>query len=160
MRKFKKVAVGGTFDELHRGHRVLLQRAFEIGDRVLIGLCSDEFVKKLGKPHVTAPYQERLKELEAFLENLNHSGRADIVTLNDPYGPTVADKCIQALVVSEETNQVAERINGYRIEKRLKPLRIIVVKMVPSEDCAPISTTKIRRGEIDREGRLTKRSKN
>ena len=160
MREFKKVAVGGTFDELHRGHKVLLEKAFEIGDRVLIGLCGDEFVKELGKPHVTAPYEERLEELKAFLVNLNHSGRADIITLNDPYGPTVTDRCIQALVVSEETNQVAGRINEYRIEKKLKPLRIIVVRMVPSENCTPISTTKIRRGEIDREGRLTQKSKN
>ncbi|RLI21218.1 phosphopantetheine adenylyltransferase, partial [Candidatus Bathyarchaeota archaeon] len=34
-RKFKAVAVGGTFDEFHRGHRALLSKAFEVGERVL-----------------------------------------------------------------------------------------------------------------------------
>ncbi len=157
MSKFRKVAVGGTFDEFHRGHKVLLQRAFEIGYYVVIGLCSDEFVMKLAKPHVTAPYGERLEGLKAFLEHLNHSGRAEIIPLNDPYGPTIADTCIEALVVSEETKRNAERINELRKEKGLKPLFIVVVTMVPSENCAPISTTRIRWGEIDREGRLTKK---
>ena len=157
MREFKKVAVGGTFDELHRGHKVLLLKSFEIGERVLIGLCSDEFVKRLGKPHVTASYEERLKELKTFLANLNGSERADIIPLNDPYGPTVTDRCIQALVVSEETKLSGAKINEQRRKNGLEPIEIVAINMVPSENCAPISTTRIRRGEMDREGRLTKK---
>ena len=159
MKAFRKVAVGGTFDELHKGHRILLLKAFELGERVLIGLCSDEFVKKLGKPHVTAPYKERLAELKMFLTNVNDSGAAEIIPLFDAYGPTVTDACIQALVVSRETEQTADRINESRIMKGLKPLSIVAINMVPSEDCAPISTTKIRHGEIDREGHLVSRPK-
>ncbi len=83
MKKFRKVAVGGTFDELHRGHKALLAKAFEIGEHVLIGLTSDEFVAKMGKPHMTASYEERLKELEAFLKALGLNGKAEIVPLND-----------------------------------------------------------------------------
>ena len=156
MREFRKVAVGGTFDELHRGHKVLITKAFEIGDCVLIGLCSDEFVKKLGKPHVTASYAERLKELKTFLVNLNVSERAEIITLNDPYGPTVNDRCIEGLVVSQETEATASRINEQRRKAGLPLLKILTVNMVPSENCGPISTTRIRKGEMDHEGRLTK----
>jgi len=156
MREFRKVAVGGTFDELHRGHKVLITKAFEIGDRVLIGLCSDEFVKKLGKPHVTASYAERLKELKTFLVNLNVSERAEIILLNDPYGPTVTDRCIEGLVVSQETEATASRINEQRRKAGLPLLKILTVNMVPSENCGPISTTRIRKGEMDHEGRLTK----
>ena len=62
--KFETVVVGGTFDEFHKGHRVLLTKAFEIGKRVLIGLCTDEFVKKLRKYLLSeflknSPYQKR-----------------------------------------------------------------------------------------------------
>jgi cytidyltransferase-like protein len=158
MKKFRKVAVGGTFDEFHRGHKVLLMKAFEIGEHVLIGLCSDEFVKKMGKPHMTAPYAERLKELRAFLDSLGLSDRAEIIPLNDPYGKTLVDRCIEALVVSEETEKTAIEINQKRSKVQLPPLEIVTIVMVPAENCKPISTTRIREGEIDREGHLLQNS--
>jgi pantetheine-phosphate adenylyltransferase len=157
MNKFRKVAVGGTFDEFHRGHRVLLMKAIEVGEFILIGLCSDEFAKKMGKPHVTAPYEERLKELCDFLKSLGVSDKAEIVPLNDPYGNTLADRSIDALVVSEETEKTAIEINQKRSEAQLPPLKIITISMVPAENSTPISTTRIREGEIDREGHLLRR---
>jgi pantetheine-phosphate adenylyltransferase len=156
MNKFRKVAVGGTFDELHKGHRVLLVKAFEVGENVLIGLCTDDFVKKMGKPHVTAPYEARLQELQAFLKNSGLSNKAEIIPLNDPYGNTITDKCIEALVVSEETEKTAMKINQKRSEAQLPPLKIFTINMVPAENYKPISTTRIRKGEIDREGHLLK----
>ena len=156
MKKFRKVAVGGTFDELHKGHRMLLVKAFEVGEIVLIGLCTDEFVKKMGKPHVTAPYEVRLKELQAFLKKSSLNGKAEIIPLNDPYGNTLHDKCIEALVVSEETEKIAIKINQKRSEVQLPPLTIVTIRMVPAENYTPISTTRIRQGEIDREGHLLK----
>jgi pantetheine-phosphate adenylyltransferase len=156
MKKFRKVAVGGTFDEFHRGHKVLLMKAFEIGSHVLIGLCSDEFVQKMGKPHWTASYEERLKELRVFLKSLGLNDKAEIVPLNDPYGVTVTDRCIEALVVSEETEKTALKINQKRNKAQLPPLTIVTISMVPAENYKPISTTRIREGEIDREGHMLK----
>jgi cytidyltransferase-like protein len=160
MKKFRMVAVGGTFDELHRGHKVLLLKAFEIGERVMIGLCSDEFAEKLSKPHVTAPYEERLKELKAFLSDLGLLGKAEIIPLNDPFGPTLAESCIEALVVSEETRPTALKINEKRQKTGLAPLKIVTINMVPAENRIPISTTRIRKGEIDHEGHLLRHSRN
>lgn len=158
MKRFRKVAVGGTFDELHKGHKSLLMKAFEIGNHVLIGLCTDEFVKRMGKPHVTASYEERLSELESFLKEHGLLDKAEIIPLNDPYGNTLTDKCIEALVVSEETERTAIKINQKRSEVGLPPLEIVTISMVPAENAKPISTTRIRQGEIDREGRLLKRT--
>ncbi|MCX8152851.1 MAG: phosphopantetheine adenylyltransferase [Candidatus Bathyarchaeota archaeon] len=158
MKRFRKVAVGGTFDELHKGHKVLLMKAFEVGNRVLIGLCTDEFVKKMGKPHVTASYEERLRELQVFLKAHGLIDRAEIIPLNDPYGNTLTDRYIEALVVSEETEKTAIKINQKRSEVGLPPLEIITIHMIPAENFKPISTTRIRQGEIDREGRLLKKA--
>lgn len=159
MKRFDKVAVGGTFDELHRGHKTLLIKAFEIGEHVIIGLSSEEFVSKLSKPHVTASFEERKEGLREWLAELNLVGRAEIVALFDAFGTSVKDPTIEALVVSEETSPVAEKINERRKKVDLPMLEIVTISMVPSQNCSPISTTRIRRGEIDREGRLLSKAK-
>ncbi|MBX5328885.1 pantetheine-phosphate adenylyltransferase [Candidatus Bathyarchaeota archaeon A05DMB-5] len=154
------MAVGGTFDEFHKGHRTLLTKAFEVGERVLIGLCSDKLVESLSKPHITAPYEQRLEELKRFLRERGLLSRAEIMPLNDPFGVTLSEGCVEALVVSRETERMAVKINEERERRGLAPLQIVVIDMVPSENHAPISTTRIRHGEIDREGRLLKTKEN
>ena len=47
MSKYKRGAVGGTFDILHIGHKHLLETTFRISDEVIIGVSSDNFVNKL-----------------------------------------------------------------------------------------------------------------
>jgi len=155
-RKFAVVAVGGTFDEFHKGHRALLMKAFEVGNRVLIGLCSDDFARKLRKPHKVAAYEERLDDLKDFLRRHGMLDRAEVIPLHDPYGVTLSSGCLNAIVVSRETEPRAYEINEKRRARGLPPLDIVVVEMVPAEDHVPISTTRIRRREIDREGRVLK----
>ena len=156
MKRFKAVAVGGTFDEFHKGHQTLLTKAFEVGERVLIGLSSDEFARRLRKSHRVASYQERLGDVRRFLAKQGHLDRAEIVTLHDPYGITLSEGCVEAIVVSRETEPTAYEINRKRMVRGLQPLSIVVIDMVPAENHAPISTTRIREGRIDREGRLIK----
>lgn len=153
-KKFKIVGLGGTFDELHKGHRALLTEAFELGDLVLIGLCTDEFARKLHKNHKIASYEDRRKELRSFLEKMGFLERADIIPLDDPYGISVTDGKMQAIVLSKETEQAASIINAMRERNGLPPLKVIVMDMVQAKDHAPISTTRIRRDEIDRDGHL------
>ncbi|MEM2454777.1 MAG: pantetheine-phosphate adenylyltransferase, partial [Candidatus Bathyarchaeia archaeon] len=139
--------------------KTLLKVAFEIGETVWIGLSTDEFAKSLRKNHEIAPYEDRLRNLMRFLKNLGVSNRAKIVPLNDPYGPAASSPEIEAIVVSRETEARAGEINILRKKRGLKPLRIIVIDMVLAEDQIPISTTRIRRGEIDHEGRLVGKRK-
>lgn len=154
MKKFEAVAVGGTFDEFHKGHRALLLKAFEVGKRVLIGLCSDDFARKVRKSHRITAYDERLGNLENFLRKMGVLDRAEIISLCDPYGVTLSSGCVEALVVSRETEARAYEINEKRKAKGLQPLSVIVIEMVPADDSIPISTTRIRLGEINHEGRL------
>lgn len=153
-KRFNVVAVGGTFDKLHKGHKALLTKAFEVGRRVLIGLCSDAFARLLEKQHEVAPYQERLEELKAFLNESGLLQRAAIIALDDAYGITISKDHIDALVVSSETEPTAVEINRKRKAIGLGSLQIIVVNMIPSENHTPICTTRIRRGEMDREGHM------
>jgi pantetheine-phosphate adenylyltransferase len=160
-KKFRTVGVGGTFDELHRGHRALLIKAFDISERVMIGVSSDEFVKLMNKPHRTARYEQRTRELRDFLKDQGILQRAEIISINDAYGGVLLSKDpIEALVVSRETEPVALGINEKRKGIGIDPLRIIVIDMVSSENHKEISTTRIRTGEIDREGHLLKRKQN
>ncbi len=158
MKKYREVAVGGTFDELHRGHKALLARAFEVGEKVVIGLSSDVFVAKMGKPHMTAIFAERQKELASYLAEMGLMDRAEIVPLTDPYGLTIKGKGLEALVVSKETAKTASSINEARQKAGISPLEIVAVDMVQAENSTPISTTRIRNGEIDRNGHMLKRT--
>ncbi len=154
-RKFSTVLVGGTFDEFHKGHRKLIRTAFEAGERVMIGLSSDDLARELRKNHVIANYEQRLRELRSFLKRRGLLDRAKIVPLDTPYGITLSTTVADALVVSKETEHVGMDINKKRRLSGLKPLELVVIDMVPAEDRVPISTTRIRHGEIDREGHLT-----
>ncbi|HVP15898.1 MAG TPA: pantetheine-phosphate adenylyltransferase [candidate division Zixibacteria bacterium] len=156
-KKFGTVGLGGTFDELHKGHRALLMKAFNMGERVIIGVSSDEFVRTMNKLHRTARYEQRTKELEDFLKHLDVLQRAEIIPIDDTYGGVLLSKDpIEALVVSRETEPVARRINEKRKEIGIGPLEIVVINMVPSENHKAISTTRIRAREIDREGHVLK----
>jgi pantetheine-phosphate adenylyltransferase len=151
---FETVAMGGTFDLIHRGHRTLIMKAFEIGNHVIIGLSSDGFLQNLRKPHGIAPYAQRLEELKSFLKKNDLLERAEIVRLDDTCGVTLSDRRIDAIVVSEETEPRAHEINEKRKNLGLPPLPILAVKMVLSEDHYPISSTRIWFEEIDRDGNL------
>jgi cytidyltransferase-like protein len=152
------VTLGGTFDVLHKGHWFILEEAFNVADRVLIGVTTDEFVESMKKSHLVDCYEKRLKELEKFLKQKGFLERADIVSIDDRFGPTVggdplSDE-IEGVVVSEETEPGAEEINRIRVREGKKPLLIVVVSMVLADDGKPISSTRIRRQEVDRYGRL------
>ncbi|UCG45854.1 MAG: pantetheine-phosphate adenylyltransferase [Candidatus Bathyarchaeota archaeon] len=153
-KRFKSVAVGGTFDEFHRGHRTLLLRAFEVGEKVLLGLSVDGLVLKMGKPHVVATFDVRLEELKSFLRRQGLLKRAEIIPIYDRYGVTLSRSELEALVVGKETEPVAREINDKRKAKGLPLLTIVAIDMIPADDRVPISTTRIRNMEIDHEGKL------
>lgn len=148
--------MGGTFDVLHRGHRKLLKQAFSAGRNVVIGVTSDTFARRLHKPHKVDPYSLRKRELERLLSRWGVRSRTKVVELDDRFGPTVRNSRIRALVLSRRTLDAGREINARRRARGLRPLAIVPIDLVLAEDKRPISSTRIRRGRIDREGRLMK----
>jgi len=56
----KKVITYGTFDLLHYGHRMLLERAKALGDYLIVAVTSESFDKARGKLHVQQSLKERI----------------------------------------------------------------------------------------------------
>jgi len=152
--KMRIVALGGTFEILHKGHRKLLSKALQLGDRIVIGLTSDEFVARKQKKHTISKYDKRYENLITFLSNIGMSDRVEIIPLKDPYGPTIDDAKIDGIVTSRETMKRALEINNVRTQKKFEPLRIYVVDFMLAKDGLPISVSRILSGVIDKEGKI------
>jgi len=153
-RRVGVVCLGGTFDHFHVGHEALLLKAFEVGEKVVIGVTSDPFVEAMGKRHSIQPYNDRVEAVRLFLRKQGVESRAVFVPLDDPYGPAATDSEIDGIVVSEETAPRTEEINEIRRKRGLQPLQVFRINTVLAEDGKRISSTRIRLGEIDREGRI------
>jgi len=153
MKRCGVVIVGGTFDQLHKGHEVILKRALKMGDKVIIGLVTDGFVRNL-KPYSVESFEVRKENLMKFLRKIDATDRAQVIPIVDSYGIGVSSKEVECIVVSEETKERALEINAIRVKRGLKPLEIVSVEMILAEDGVPISSTRIKKGLINREGRM------
>ena len=70
VKSFQAVAMGGTFDEIHAGHIVLLSKAFEEGEKVVIGITSDRFADRTkGKNKINHNYKERVANLKQAINS-------------------------------------------------------------------------------------------
>jgi pantetheine-phosphate adenylyltransferase len=153
MSKFSLVAMGGTFDIIHKGHLTLLSNAFGISNKVIIGLTSDELAEKKGKLPINK-YEKRYENLKRIISKEFPNSLSQISKLDDDFGPAVLEKEVEALVVSAETSDQGNILNKLRKEKNLPPVQIITVPMFLAKDGTRISTTRIKNSEIDMDGNL------
>ncbi|MGI0047497.1 MAG: phosphopantetheine adenylyltransferase [Nitrosotalea sp.] len=153
MEKYRLVALGGTFDLLHRGHFELLSKGFLISSKVIIGLTSDDLAKKKGKTLLNN-YDQRYMTLEDMIKRNFPNAKYDISKLENDFGPAVLEKQVEALVVSEETAFRGDELNRLRRQKNAPDADVIVVPMVLAKDGKRISTSRIRNSEIDTDGNI------
>ena len=155
---YTHVFLGGTFDRIHKGHGAMLARAFAVGDRVTIGLTSDEFVKKFriqNEEFRIEDYAKRKNTLLQWLQQHEFENRASVIAIDDPYEPAASMNDLDAIMVTPDNKVRGEEINTRRKSKGLSELTLVEVPLVPAQDAKPISAMRIRNGEIDTAGRLT-----
>lgn len=124
--KEEVTALGGTFDHLHGGHKILLTMACWIaGKKLIVGLTGkpirlampyllrpltcmsfdvvDEMLKSKKFAEYLEAWADRQTRLKAFLSLVAPHLEHDIVALSDVCGPTATDASITGLVVSKES---------------------------------------------------------
>ncbi len=88
--KTKTVITYGTFDMFHVGHLRLLQRAKSLGDRLIVGISTDDFNEVKGKKIL-----------------ISYEQRAEIVA---------NIKCVDEVIPEENWKQKVEDIQKYDID--------------------------------------------
>ena len=151
IKPFRRAIVAGTFDHLHVGHKKLLRLASLIAGEILACILNGPMLLEKDHRNELQGFQLRKSQLRDFLESLD----VDYVIskIEDPIGPAGDDPKADAIVVSPETCSGALDVNRVREENGLKQLVVVVCPFVSAEDGHPVSSTRIRAGEIDEEGK-------
>jgi len=147
----KHIVAGGTFDLFHRGHRDFLKKALGFADEITVGVTSDKFARSLDKSPFD-PVQTRLKNVESYIKKISRGKKFNILTIDDIFGTAASDVNVNLIAVTENTYEGALNVNKKRVEKSLKPLKIITFLLTLASDGKPISSTRIKNGEISQEG--------
>ncbi|KAG9097631.1 hypothetical protein FS749_005871 [Ceratobasidium sp. UAMH 11750] len=144
-------AIGGTFDYLHPGHKILLSMsAWITTSKLIVGVTDDSLLTKKANRQYIQPISSRTASVCSFVKMFKPSIVCDAVPIQDVYGPTAWDSDIQALVVSRETLNGASSIAQIRSEKSLPPLDLFVIDvissssvMLPDDDTAVLRQAKL-----------------
>lgn len=132
---FKNVCLGGTFDGIHAGHKLLFGEATRIcTNRLVVGVTDIEMIKSKTLWELIAPVDKRIYKVREYLEReISRSLTYSIVPISDLYGPTITEKDLECIVVSDETIRGAKKINEARTALGWQELKIHVVNLLEDD---------------------------
>ena len=147
--KYDVVAVGGTFDRLHAGHRLLLTIAAWAAKKCLwIGVTGPKLLQHKKHLHIISSIEQRCDRVSSFANIVKPSiPEVRVSELHEAAGATTSDPTIQALVVSSETAVTTPEINLQRQKMGFRELEVIVVDVLHGSH-SKLSSSALREAEI------------
>lgn len=97
------VALGGTFEPLHEGHKKLIEVAIKLGGKITIGITSDKMARS--RIRSVLPFSIRAENVRQYVIK-TYKFEPEIVKIVHPYGKTL-EVDFDYLVVSPETYETA-----------------------------------------------------
>lgn len=133
------LVVGGTFDHLHSGHKVLLSICGLIASqKIVCGITTKTLLNSKKYNNLIESFENRCDNVKNFLKLFKSTLDVEIHPLYDIYGPAININ-IDAIVISEETIEGAKAVNRKRRESNMKELDVYIIPMF-----LKISSTTIR----------------
>ena len=145
------VALGGTFDRLHPGHKMLLtQAALATAKKLRVGITGPKLLVNKKNAEMLQSFEDRCQAATDFLRTLRPDLDLEVVELEEKSGGTNAIAEVDAMVVSPETAPVLDVINKERQEKGFKDMAPVVIEFLGGDSNETrISSSKLRQIEIN-----------
>eukprot|EP00980_Cylindrotheca_fusiformis_P004646 scaffold991_cov128-Cylindrotheca_fusiformis.AAC.18 len=151
---YEKVAVGGTFDGMHYGHRKLLTLAVSsvnpYGGQLVVGVTVDAMLQHKKFAEEIPPLAERMAHAKEFIYRLapGIKNRVRMVAISDEYGPAGKEnegEDFDALVLSHETLDNGCQLNKHRTQELgYKPLTLLCTRRTEPHGMSSTALRRIR----------------